>query len=259
MNRLAIIPTKYIERYIDIQPISLLKHFNKIKVTGANAGDFNFYAISSAVYSSMIEGNTIDIDSFMRYSHSGMGKTGKPYKQIDDLKKSYEFAKSKKLNSKNVLAAHKILSNNLPIESKYRGSIRDKDVMIYNYGTLIYVGADAKIVKGEFDKLFHDIDLLIERKMTISEVFYFASMIHFVFTHIHPFADGNGRTSRLIEKWFLAEKLGEMAWLIQSEKLYQKRIASYYKNLNVGEKYDSLNYEKCIPFLLMLPMSLNVK
>jgi Fic family protein len=148
----------------------------------------------------------------------------------------------------------------LPIESKYRGAIRDKDVMIYNYdGTLIYNGAAANIVKSEFNKLFHDIDLLIERKMTINEVFYFASMIHFVFTHIHPFADGNGRTSRLVEKWFLAEKLGEMAWFIQSEKLYQKRIASYYKNLNVGEKYDSLNYEKCIPFLLMLPMSLNIK
>ena len=56
----------------------------------------------------------------------------------------------------------------------------------------------------------------------IEEVFYFASMLHLVFAHIHPFQDGNGRAARLLEKWFLASKLEDKAWLIQSEKFYKE-------------------------------------
>ena len=85
-----------------------------------------------------------------------------------------------------------------------------------------------------------------------------ASMIHVGFVKIHPFADGNGRSARLIEKWFLAEKLGHKAWFIQSERLYQKRLKAYYKNGDLGETYDKLNYDLCIPFLLMLPMTLRL-
>ena len=58
------------------------------------------------------------------------------------------------------------------------------------------------------------------RHLTIEETFYFASMIHLMFVKIHPWNDGNGRSARLIEKWFLAQKLGEKAWYIQSEKNY---------------------------------------
>jgi Fic family protein len=33
-------------------------------------------------------------------------------------------------------------------------------------------------------------------------------LIHLRLAQIHPFRDGNGRAARLIEKWFVAEKLG---------------------------------------------------
>jgi Fic family protein len=84
-------------------------------------------------------------------------------------------------------------------------------------------------------------------------------MIHLCFVKIHPFADGNGRTARLLEKWFLASHLGTKAWYIASEKLYQTRLKSYYKNVDIGKTYESLNYDLSIPFLLMLPMALRIK
>ncbi|MDR0681877.1 MAG: Fic family protein [Dysgonamonadaceae bacterium] len=65
---------------------------------------------------------------------------------------------------------------------------------------------------------------------------------------IHPFNDGNGRTAHLIEKWFLAEKLGEKAWFIQSERYYYDHHSSYYSNIRkLGMEYDELDYSKALP------------
>ena len=100
-------------------------------------------------------------------------------------------------------------------------------------------------------------ELLLNADLNLFETFYFASILHLVFAKIHPFNDGNGRSSRLIEKWFLAEKLGERAWLVASEKNYYDFHQIYYRNLRIlGLEYEKLDYEKALPFLVMLPNSL---
>ncbi len=76
-------------------------------------------------------------------------------------------------------------------------------------------------------------------KLSIDEPFYYASFIHLVFVNIHPFNDGNGRAARLLEKWFLADHLGEKAWYIKSEKYFYHHVNEYYKNLNqIGMFYE---------------------
>jgi Fic family protein len=254
--RTVIINSSYLDLYKKKQPITLVKHFNKIKELPFNKETFGYSASMSSVFSSMIEGNTIDFDTYLKYSASGMNTKSKPFKEIEDLIKAYEFASNSHLNIDNFLQVHSILSNTLIPDEKYSGKIRDKEVYIFGGGIKVYTGAAPDIVNEEVNKLFADISILLTTEISITEIFYFASMIHLVFAHIHPFADGNGRSARLLEKWFLAQKLGNRAWFIQSERLYQERIKSYYENINIGSDYSTLNYDLSIHFLLMLPMAL---
>jgi Fic family protein len=100
---------------------------------------------------------------------------------------------------------------------------------------------------------FQDINQLISTNLNETEVFNFASLIHLRLAHIHPFRDGNGRAARLIEKWFVVEKLGRDFWKIPSEEYYKKNQAKYYETINLGVNFYELNYDKCIGFLKMLP------
>jgi Fic family protein len=115
-----------------------------------------------------------------------------------------------------------------------------------------YVAASPEIVKAELDKLFHDIDILHRRELDPFEIFYYSSLLHLIFVKIHPFQDGNGRTARLIEKWFLIEKIGEKAASVPLEKNYYKKLKDYYSNIRkIGLEYEHLDYSKCLDFLLM--------
>jgi len=84
-------------------------------------------------------------------------------------------------------------------------------------------------------------------------------VLHLTFVKIHPWNDGNGISARLIEKWFIAQKLGEKAWYLQSEKYYFFHHELYYQNLRkLGIEYEHLNFDEALPFLLMLPNCLEL-
>ena len=126
-------------------------------------------------------------------------------------------------------------------------------------GRIEYVAASPLVLETEMNKFHEDLDLLLKTELTIEETFYFASMIHLVFVKIHPWNDGNGRSARLYEKWFLAQKLGEKAWFLQSEKMYYNHHQTYYTNIRkLGLEYQELEYSISISFLLMLPTVLEI-
>ena len=104
--------------------------------------------------------------------------------------------------------------------------------------------------------LFQQINILLEKQLSTAEVFYYAAFLHLRFVHIHPFFDGNGRSARLLEKWFLTAKLGADFWKIPSERFYKNQQATYYANLNLGVNFYALDYDRSLPFLEMLPSCL---
>ena len=115
-----------------------------------------------------------------------------------------------------------------------------------------YVAAEPSKLDTEIQRLFADIEYLLRTELSHEEVLYFGSYIHLVFVNIHPFQDGNGRSARLLEKWFLIQKLGEKATAIQLEKNYYLNLQLYYRNLRIlGIDYELLDYNKALDFLLM--------
>lgn len=216
-------------------------------------GGFDYLTKSSAVYSSNIEGNSINLNSYMNYElNKEKFKVGKEIEEIENLIEAYEFAQRNKLNEKNLLNCHKIFSETLLIKSK-RGKYRIEQVGVFGKSGLAYMAIEPENVEKEMKLYFKNIEELISSKLSESEVFYFASLIHLKFAHIHPFRDGNGRAARLIEKWFVSGKLGYDFWKIPSEEYYKVNQANYYETINLGINYYELNYDKCLGFLKMLP------
>lgn len=103
------------------------------------------------------------------------------------------------------------MSEQFLIKSKL-GKYREEKIGVFDSGGLVYFAIEPEKIAGEMKKLFKDINELKKTELSLDEFFYYASMIHLVFVHIHPFMDGNGRSARLLEKWFLSEKLGEIIW-----------------------------------------------
>lgn len=216
--------------------------------------DFQYLTEASSVFSSNIEWNSLDLNSFMNAKKINKQKN-KDIEEIENLIRAYQFAQENNLTEKNFLKIHEISSQTLLIKSK-RWIYRQEPVWVFSSAWLIYMAIEQENIEWEMKKLFYDIDILLRQEHSQKEVFYYASMIHLVFVHIHPFSDGNGRTARILEKWFLSQKLWRNLWNISSEEYYWNHRKKYYDNINLWVNYYELNYDNCLDFLLMLPCSL---
>ena len=252
--KLEIIPASLLSAYLEKVPKDLQTNFDALHEAEISTATFSFYTSVAAVFSSKTEGEDIELDSYIK--HKAMGMEFKPdyTKKIDDLYNAYTFAKQHALTPQNISKAHALLAANFVEEGKL-GKYRSHNMYVATpAGKIEYVAASPYEVEIEMSKLYRDIAELLQQNLRIEEVFYYAAFIHLVFIKIHPWNDGNGRSARLLEKWFIAQKLGEKAWLLQSEKMYYKQHNTYYHNIRLlGLEYPALDYGKALPFLLMLP------
>lgn len=258
---LKIISTELIEEYLKLVSPNLKSDFDVLKDAEISTETFNFYTSVSAIASSRIEGEQMEVDSYIKHKMLNIEYQPNLVEKPNDLYKAYIFAQENELTSSSFLKAHSLLSAHLLPEIK-QGVYRTGNMVVMEHktGRIQYEAALVHEVQNLMNLLWQDIEQLKKESLSIEEIFYFASFIHIVFVNIHPFEDGNGRAGRLLEKWFVAQKLGKKAWFMQSELNYYNNVNDYYKNLNrLGMFYDQLDYSKSLPFLLMLPNSLNQK
>lgn len=84
--------------------VKLFKHTSKDQ-------DFKYLTESSSVFSANIEGNSLDLNSFMNFRAS-INRT-KDVEEIENLIKSYQFAQSNKLTEAHLLETHNLCSRSL--------------------------------------------------------------------------------------------------------------------------------------------------
>jgi len=253
-----ILPIASLNDYLQQVNKSVSVNFELLKDSELSANTFSFYTSVSAVFSSKIEGADIELDSFIKHKKWGVKFLPDHTQKIDDLYGAYQFAQNNALNADAIKQTHILLTQHI-LQKVYRGKIRTGNMFVTTTdGKIEYFACPPNLVKSELDKLYNDIAVLLGAELSFEETLFFASLIHLFFVKIHPFDDGNGRTARLLEKWFLAQKLGDKAWFIQSEKFYYDHHQTYYNNIRMmGLEYELLDYGKGMPFLLMLAGSID--
>ena len=241
------------EQYVSTFNGSLKQDFENMNDSELSIDTFSFYTSVSAVFSSKIEGEHIELDSYIKHKRFGIEYQPDYTRKIDDLYEAYLFAQKNELNANNLVLAHSQVTRHI-LKDFQQGKIRTSNMFVVtNDGKIEYVAAAHNKVKPEMEKFHSDLEALIKTDLSFEDTFFYASMLHLVFVKIHPFDDGNGRTARLLEKWFIAQKLGNKAWFLQSEKYYYDNHHTYYSNIRrLGLDYEELNYNESMPFLQML-------
>ena len=194
--KLEIIQSELLIEYLNAVPNGLQKAFDNLNDAEVSTDTFSFYTSVASVFSSKIEGEDIELDSYIKHKKYGISFLPDYTKKIDDLYDAYIFAKHNTLNKSSISRSHVLLSKHI-IAKHQQGKLRTQNMYVITPdGKIEYVAASPYEVANEMEKFYNDIKLLLKSELSITETFFFASMIHLVFVKIHPWNDGNGRSAR---------------------------------------------------------------
>jgi len=192
-------------------------------------------------YSTMIEGNRLDIDQIDQVlSHQGHfpGKERDEhevkgyYAALTQLEKW--SAKREKITEKTIQTLHALVMANGKIAVKPT-HYRDGQNVIRDGRTkaIVYLPPEAKDVQQLMQSLVVWIN--INKNLPCPIV---ASIAHYQFATIHPYYDGNGRTARLLTTLILHLGGYDLKGLYSLEEYYAKNLDAYYEAISIGESHN---------------------
>src|SRR6185369_4233600 len=97
---LKIIPLDLLEQFRSGFDRSLEQDFQELHDSELSMETFSFYTSVSAVFSSKIEGEDIELDSYIKHKRFGIEYLPEYTRRIDDLYDAYLFAQENKLTSR---------------------------------------------------------------------------------------------------------------------------------------------------------------
>lgn len=195
----------------DIERLSDL--YRKTAGTAINATQFSLYAITH--HSTKIEGSTLTLEETNALLEKGSSIGGKPIdhqNMVLDHQEALEFVldQAAKRRTFSVILLHEIaakvmrrtgktVSSVLGITDETKGDFRKVPVTA---GGHYFV--DAAKIPSLVEKLIHQIKERIDQLRSTEEILRLSFTAHFDLVSIHPFTDGNGRTSRLVMNFIQA-------------------------------------------------------
>ena len=198
----AIIPPKYAENgYLDEIESELAK-FAKLKKKN-NKGYLEIideYEIKFIQHSLNLEGNPITLPDTIRLLKDRIIPKELSVETVQEVQ-NYQKAiqamiedSEKPLTKESVLNYHYLAMQHRP---DIAGKLRN--VPVYIKGNPDFKVASVGKIEPELNALLQEYNsFTAKKKKSVKEILDFASYFHNAFQHIHPFADGNSRTTRLI-------------------------------------------------------------
>ena len=176
---------------------------NKSKISSATLSSYEKdFELKFTHHSTAIEGNTLTLMETKVVLEDGVSIGGKELREIYEVvnqKKAYEYVKKciaqqKTLDENIVKDLHALLTENIIVGGIYR----NQEVRISGAGFTPPAGNEMYLqIKGFYEELNQQSDL---------NPIELAAWTHAEFVRIHPFIDGNGRTSRLLMNYQLLSK-----------------------------------------------------
>lgn len=169
----------------------------------------NEFKIYFVQHSLSLEGNPITLPDTIKILKEKIIPRELKSEDVEEVK-NYQTAIIKMLKDaqqKNTLTKESILEyHRLAMFHKpgIAGKIRNKSV--YIKGNLDFKIAKVSEIEPKLEELLKKYNEFIKKKTLLNEVISFSSYFHNEFQHIHPFEDGNSRTTRLITFHLLQSK-----------------------------------------------------
>jgi len=149
--------------------------------------------------------------------------TPNDYNETINSKDCYEFIKkyTGEFNQKFLLKIHGLLTKNT--NCTLVGTYRDHDVRISGSD---WIPPPYKKIREDIRKIFQW--YYVERKKL--HPVELGAVLHNKLVRLHPFSDGNGRTSRVVMNWILMKNTFPMFYVEQRDKIH------YYEAIEEGDK-----------------------
>lgn len=220
-------------------------------ITGLNSRSFSSIVLAelekrareiSAFSSTSIEGNPLPLADVKRILKNRPEHIRDSEKEVLNYNKALVELKDSIGGKKQIfdlsliLKIHETVMQDLIADHRW-GLLRQEPVFVNDPMTRksVYLPPDHSDVPGLVDELFQ----YVRSNEDVIDPLILAGIFHKQFVAIHPFVDGNGRTSRLATKVLLA-KMGLNTFnLFSFENYYNKNVGKYFQEVgSIGNYYD---------------------
>ncbi len=201
------------------------KWYGKLSATEIKKYDEDFI-VRFTYNTNAIEGNRLSLretSMILTENIIPAGVTPNDYNEAINSKNCYEFLKNYtgEFNQKFLLKIHGLLTKNT--NCKIVGNYRDHDVRIFGSD---WIPPSYKKIREEMRKIFQW--YYPERKKL--HPVELGAILHNKLVRLHPFSDGNGRTSRVVMNWIFIKNKFPMFYVELRDKIH------YYEAIEEGDK-----------------------
>lgn len=192
--------------------------------------------------STSIEGNPLPLTEVKRVLKNKPEHVRDSEREVLNYNSALEFLDKQLKKNKNsldeklILSIHSMVMKDL-LSPNRLNSFRNEPVFVKNpkLRKTVYWPPDSKEVPELIGGLINYVNDSYGRVDPI----LLAGVFHKQFVIIHPFIDGNGRTTRLLAKLLLANMGLDTFNLFSFENYYNENVAKYFQNVGVlGNYYD---------------------